>query len=265
MPVGISRPACTLAALLAAMFRSFLRGAARGAAAGAAAATVVGAGLSRRPPRAEPAEPSLADQVAQSLPPPEQLGVGGAHFSCFRATGEPVTLAEVLAAAEQAEVLLFGETHDDPVAHQLELYLLMQIQARRPCTLSLEMFETDVQPVVDEYLAGLIREADFMLDARPWTNYSADYRRMVEFSKAHGMPVSAANVPRRYIGAVGRDANALAHGAWPAATHERLPPLPLPTPSPSYLQARCPLPVPAPCLPPPPPPPVATPPPPPVH
>ena len=147
-----------------------------------------------------------------------------------------MALSEVLAAAEQAEVCLVGETHDDPVAHQLELYLLVQMQSRRPCLLSLEMFETDVQPVVDEYLAGLIREDDFMQDARPWANYSKDYRRMVEFCKGQAMPVSAANVPRRYVGAVGRDANTLVEGAWPAATHARLPPLPLPRPSPGYLQ-----------------------------
>ena len=42
------------------------------------------------------------------------------------------------------------------------------------------------------------------------------------------MPVSAANVPRRYVGAIGRDANTLREGAWPAATRARLPPLPLP-------------------------------------
>ena len=50
------------------------------------------------------------------------------------------------------------------------------------------------------------------------------------------MPVSAANVPRRYVGAIGRDANTLREGAWPAATRARLPPLPLPRPSPGYLQ-----------------------------
>ena len=110
------------------------------------------------------------------------------------------------------------------------------MQSRRPCLLSLEMFETDVQPIMDEYLAGLIREDDLLQDARPWTNYSKDYRQMVEFCKGQAMPVSAANVPRRYVGAIGRDANTLLEGAWPAATRAKLPPLPLPRPSPGYLQ-----------------------------
>jgi uncharacterized iron-regulated protein len=143
-----------------------------------------------------------------------------------------VALSKVLEAAQLAEVCLIGETHDDPVAHQLELYLLVQMQSRRPCLLSLEMFETDVQPIVDEYLAGLIREDDLLQDARPWTNYSKDYRQMVEFCKGQAMPVSAANVPRRYVGAIGRDANALLEGAWPAARCPRgRPPLQRPVPA----------------------------------
>ena len=162
-----------------AMLRALGRGVAGGAATAATAAIVLS---QPQRPRVH-AEPSIADRMAK-LPPPEKLGVDStAHFSCFRGTGEPVALSEVLAAAQQAEVCLIGETHDDPVAHQLELYLLVQMQARRPCLLSLEMFETDVQPIVDEYLAGLIREDDLLQDARPWTNYWKDYRQMVEFCK----------------------------------------------------------------------------------
>ena len=133
-----------------------LRALTRGVAGGAAAAATVVAVLQPQRQRVH-AESSIADIVAQ-LPPPEKLGLGmdgTAHFSCFRGTGEPVALSAVLAASDQAEVCLIGETHDDPVAHQLELYLLVQMQSRRPCLLSLEMFETDVQPIMDEYLAGL--------------------------------------------------------------------------------------------------------------
>ena len=188
------------------------------------------------------AEPSDEQQrsktVYRRLQPAESLGLGGsnAHFACFRGTGERAALSEVLAAADSAECVILGETHDDPVAHQLELYLLMALQERRPCVLSLEMFERDVQTALDEYLRGLIREADMLQDARPWANYEKDYRPMVEFAKAHGMPVAAANVPRRYVGAIGRASGTLERrDAWPASAYELLPPLPLPKPSPPYM------------------------------
>ena len=37
------------------------------------------------------------------------------------------------------------------------------------------------------YLAGLIREDDLLQDARPWTNYSKDYRQMVQFCKGQAI------------------------------------------------------------------------------
>ena len=45
------------------------------------------------------------------------------------------------------------------------------------------MFETDVQPVITEYLAGAIRVQDFLMDSRPWPNYSSDYGPMVELMR----------------------------------------------------------------------------------
>ena len=54
-----------------------------------------------------------------------------------------------------------------------------------------------------------MRHADLMQDARPWANYETDYAPLVHFAKDVGMPVIAANAPRRYVGAVGRDPDAL--------------------------------------------------------
>ena len=98
------------------------------------------------------------------------------------------------------------------------------------------MFERDVQPVLDEYLAGLVREGDLLQDARPWANYRDDYRVLVEFAKEVGLPVIAANAPRRYVGAVGRRPGVLEQAGWPLEVATWLPPLPLPTPSAAYLE-----------------------------
>src|SRR5690606_22889447 len=67
--------------------------------------------------------------------------------------------------------------------------------------LSLEVFETEVQLVLDEYTQGIIREKNLMKDARPWKNYQ-DYRPLVEFAREHGIRVIAANAPSRYTNAV---------------------------------------------------------------
>ena len=66
------------------------------------------------------------------------------------------------------------------------------------------MFESDVQFVLDEYMKGLISEEHFLESARSWKNYESDYRELIEFSKERGMPVIAANAPRRYVNMVHR-------------------------------------------------------------
>lgn len=102
-------------------------------------------------------------------------------------------------------VLFLGETHDDAVGHALQQRLLAAVAARLPVVLALEMFETDVQGVLDEYLAGVVTERDFLAAARPWGNYATDYRSMVEVARERGFPVVAANAPARYVRLVTRD------------------------------------------------------------
>ncbi len=128
-----------------------------------------------------------------------------ASFRVYTAAGEPVALGDLVHAIGRAEVVFLGEQHDDAVAHALQLRLLEAADTLgRPVALSLEMFERDVQPVLDEYRAGLIRERDFLAAARPWGNYATDYRPLVEHAVAHGLPVLAANAPGRYVNRVAR-------------------------------------------------------------
>ena len=103
------------------------------------------------------------------------------------------------------DLVFFGENHDDPATHAAEHAVLAALGERRPhVVLSLEMFERDVQPLLDQYLAGTISEANFLAGSRPWDRYNTDYRPMVELARVRGWPVVASNVPRRLASAVGR-------------------------------------------------------------
>ena len=102
-------------------------------------------------------------------------------------------------------VLFLGETHDDAVGHALQQRILAAVAARSPVVLALEMFETDVQGVLNEFLAGVVTERDFLAASRPWGNYATDYRPLVEFARERGLPVVAANAPARYVRLVTRD------------------------------------------------------------
>lgn len=121
------------------------------------------------------------------------------------ATVSDATHAQMVAQLSRADVVFFGEQHDDPETHRAEAELLEAIgRTGRPVVLSLEMFERDVQGVVDDYLAGRIDEKEFLARSRPWDRYATDYRRMVELAKERRWSVVAANVPRSLASAVGR-------------------------------------------------------------
>lgn len=96
-----------------------------------------------------------------------------------------------------ADVVFVGEQHDDPNTHRLERLLLEALAARRGgLTLSLEMFERDMQAKLDEFRAGYLSEAGFLRVSRPWPRYATDYKPLVDFAVDRGWPVLAANVPR---------------------------------------------------------------------
>ena len=111
----------------------------------------------------------------------------------------------LLSEASKGDVLFVGEQHDDPATHRVELAVLEGIARRRTnVVLAMEMFERDVQPVLDDYLAGRITPEDFLAKSRPWPRFMTDYHFLVEFAKSHHWKVIASNVPRPYASAVSR-------------------------------------------------------------
>ena len=104
----------------------------------------------------------------------------------------------MLAQLTSADVVLVGEQHGDPNTHRLEAAVLDGLLRRHVSpVVSLEMFERDVQPALDGYLAGRVGEEETLKSARPWPRYTTDYRGLVERARVNGWPVIAANVPRR--------------------------------------------------------------------
>jgi hypothetical protein len=75
-----------------------------------------------------------------------------------------IPFTQLADAAAKADFVFFGEQHDDPATHASELAVLAALGERRPSVVvTLEMFERDVQPLVDQYLAGTISEANFLV------------------------------------------------------------------------------------------------------
>jgi uncharacterized iron-regulated protein len=137
------------------------------------------------------AMPALA-QAARPLP-----SLAQATRLVATADGADLAWPALLDRLAALDVVFLGETHVDDTTHRVELHVLEGLLAQKAgkVVLSMEMFERDVQPVLDDYLAGRIDEAAFRAKARPWNNYDTAYRPLVEAAKAAGIPVVAANFP----------------------------------------------------------------------
>lgn len=163
------------------------------------------------------------------------LGLAQVNYKIYNtATQKPATLDDIINDMAKADVLFYGEEHNDSIGHTVELALLTRLAEKYPAktALSLEMFETDTQPILNEYLNGLIREKNLISDARAWPNYK-DYRPLVELAKANKLPVIAANAPSRYTNRVTRlGLKSLEQLDATAKTY--LPPLPVDTATGAY-------------------------------
>jgi uncharacterized iron-regulated protein len=114
---------------------------------------------------------------------------------------------EVFSAARNTDIVLFGELHNNPISHWLQLELAMALHKgqNRTLVMGMEMFEADDQIKIDEYFAGLIAERNFRQDARFWNNYNTDIRPLVEFARENHLRLVATNIPRRYAALVNRE------------------------------------------------------------
>jgi uncharacterized iron-regulated protein len=117
-----------------------------------------------------------------------------------------VDFETMVADLAKADIVFLGEQHDDPRTHRLQLAVIEGLDRRRDgaVVVSLEMFERDVQPAMDEYLAGTRTREAFLAASRPWPNNAADYQPLVDYARGNGWPVLAANIPRRLASVVSR-------------------------------------------------------------
>jgi uncharacterized iron-regulated protein len=136
----------------------------------------------------------------------QQTILSDSAFEVYGAAQKKIcTLEDIVDVAKNYDVIFFGEEHNDSIGHRLEILLLEKLTERYKdqIALSLEMFDRDVQPVMNEYLGGFLKEKTFVKDARTWSNYR-DYRPMIEFCKTHQTDVICANAAGRYSNLAGR-------------------------------------------------------------
>ena len=121
-------------------------------------------------------------------------------FVIYNAKGKPVKFSALKSKALASQLVLFGEYHDNPITHWLQLELTKEAFAEKGTNLVLgfEMFEQDQQHVLTRYLNGGIPEKSLKDSLRLWPNYETDYAPLVEFAKTNKLACIADNIQRKY-------------------------------------------------------------------
>ncbi len=125
-------------------------------------------------------------------------------YLLFDEKGKTVKYEKMLKQIEEADIVLFGELHNNAIAHWLQLELTKDLYELKDSNLVLgaEMFESDNQLILDEYFSGLISQMRFEAEVRLWNNYKTDYKPLVEFARKNELRFVATNIPRRYASLV---------------------------------------------------------------
>ena len=125
-------------------------------------------------------------------------------YKLFNSEGKQVKYKTLLKNVLESDVVFFGEMHNNPICHWLQLELTSDIFEKKGelLVMGAEMFETDNQLILDEYLNELIKTKNFENEAKLWPNYKTDYKPLVEFAKENNLDFIATNIPRRYAAVV---------------------------------------------------------------
>jgi len=125
-------------------------------------------------------------------------------YELYRVNGKKAKYDKMVEAAKEADIVLFGELHTNPISHWLQIELTRALYEAKGMDLVLgaEMFESDNQLILNEYLSDLITETKFEEEARLWKNYKTDYKPLVLLAKENDLAFIATNIPRRYANSV---------------------------------------------------------------
>lgn len=150
-------------------------------------------------------------------------------YQIFSQDGKQIKYSKMIKNIEDADIVMFGELHNNPICHWLQLEVTKDLYAVNgdKLVMGAEMFEADNQLIIDEYLSDSFKSDKFEADARLWPNYNTDYKPLLEFAKENNLNFIATNVPRRYASIVNKKGFE-ALEKLPEESKKYLPELPIP-------------------------------------
>ena len=164
-------------------------------------------------PSALAAKPSARHAPAPAKPaaPAVKAAASPSGFCIFGAqSGKPFdSEAAFKSVIWKSDVVYVGETHDEALDHlaQLEALKAMRIARGSKIAVAFEMLNQTLQPVLDDYAAGKLTEAEFLDKAdwkKEWGFDFALYKPLFDFIVANKLRALALNVPKAVVMKIAR-------------------------------------------------------------
>ena len=125
-------------------------------------------------------------------------------YVLYNAKGKKISYTKMIKQLAEKDIVLFGEFHNNPISHWMELSVAKDLAEKREMVFGAEMFEADNQQALNDYLADKISAKGLDSAARLWSNYKTDYAPLVNFAKEKKAAFIATNIPRRYAALVSK-------------------------------------------------------------
>jgi uncharacterized iron-regulated protein len=113
----------------------------------------------------------------------------------------PVSFVQMMADVQSIDVTMIAETHDSKKHHDLQLDIIRSFHAKKvPLAIGLEMFQTDFQKQLDDWVEGKLPEQKFKeVYAKNWSYDWSLYRELFLFARENHIPMVALNVPKTIV------------------------------------------------------------------
>jgi uncharacterized iron-regulated protein len=125
-------------------------------------------------------------------------------YRVFNSNGKTVATDKMLKELKDADIILIGEFHNNPISHWFEYEISAYLCKHRKVILGAEMFEADNQADLTRYLKDEIDKIAFDSLVRLWPNYETDYSQLVLLAKKEKIDFIATNIPRKYASLVNK-------------------------------------------------------------
>jgi uncharacterized iron-regulated protein len=125
-------------------------------------------------------------------------------YKLYDKNGKEVKYSKMISDLKKHQIVFIGELHDNPISHWMELQITKDLydSTTQNLILGAEMFESDNQLVINEYLQKLFDDKKFEAELKLWKNYNTDYKPLMIFARDNNLHFIATNIPRRYANIV---------------------------------------------------------------